>query len=303
MFKEMGAITTSGSAEYNFHHNILIDSTTTFNQYYKEVGEFVNHKLEHGYGYEVIEYYKVKVWNLDIMKNSKIKLHNKGKIDFLGYRSYSTSVTKFKKSNLSISPIKVDETIKKFSTMDIETIDINGIQTPIAISTCNAKTSKLFVIDHLLLQTSPELVIKNLWKDYFEYILSNLSLENMYIFAHNLGNFDGYYLYKGLINHFYPTDVESLIDESKSFISISLKTSGYNTKIIWKDSLRIFPISLAKLCQVFEVSGKLIKYDMRFNDLSLFNKPTIPILGVIVPDVVLLVKLVGNIYLHAMSLS
>jgi len=40
--------------------------------------------------------------------------------------------------------------------MDIETIEYNNIQTPIAISSCgvnNSKVeSKLFIIDHLLLQ-------------------------------------------------------------------------------------------------------------------------------------------------------
>ena len=85
MYKEMGNITSSGSSEFNIHHNVLINSTTTFNQYFNEISEFVNSNLEHGYGYEVIEYYKVKVWNLDLMKNAKIKIHNKGKIEFKGY--------------------------------------------------------------------------------------------------------------------------------------------------------------------------------------------------------------------------
>lgn len=86
-----------------------------------------------------------------------------------------------------------------------------------------------------------------------------------------MGNFDGYFLYKGLINYFNPSDVEAIIDESKSFITISLKTSTYDCKIIWKDSIRLFPISLDKLCQMFNVKGKFTKYDPRFNDISLFN--------------------------------
>lgn len=114
-----------GPGEFNFHHNVLISSSTTFTQYYNEVGELVNHKLEHGYGYEVIEYYKVRVWNLDVLQNAKIKLHNKGKIDFLGYRSYSTSAVK---SNIAINPIKVDKTINNFATMDIETMDVKGFK-------------------------------------------------------------------------------------------------------------------------------------------------------------------------------
>ena len=263
MHKEM-------KGEYNLHHNVLIDSTTTFNQYYNEVGNIVNSKLDHGYSIEVIEYYKVKVWNLDLMKNSQIKLSNKGKIDFLGYRSFSTSSSCLaKRGNISISPINVDKTTNKFGTMDIETMNINGIQTPVAISTCNGhmkKDSNLFLIDHLLLQTNPELALSNLWKSYFDYILkSGVNL----ILVHNLGNFDGYFLYKGLLNHFDPILVESLIDDSKSFISISLNIN--DIKIVWKDSLRIFPVSLDKLCEIFGLEGKLSKYDIRFNDISLFK--------------------------------
>lgn len=282
----MADLTSSGSTEFNFHHNVLINSTTTFNQYYNEVGEFVNHKLEHGYGYDVIEHYKVLVWNLDLMKNSKIKLHNKGKIEFLGYRKYSTArnvaVTILPETSLTtltsgklrntkkvfISPIGVDSTCSKFATMDIETMDINGVQEPVAISTCNSKTSKLFMIDSVLIKTSPELAIKNLWKEYFDYLLK---CGDKLVFAHNLGSFDGYHLFKGLLNNFDPMIVESLIDESKTFISITLNIN--DTKIVWKDSLRLFPVSLDLLCTTFKVEGKLNPYDQRFNDLSLFNKP------------------------------
>jgi hypothetical protein len=64
--------------------------------------------------------------------------------------------------------------------------------------------------------------------------------------------------------------VECLMDEAKTFISMSL--IGSNNKIVWKDSLRLFPVSLDNLCKMFNVSGKLSKYDTRFNNISLFNK-------------------------------
>jgi len=54
--------------------------------------------------------------------------------------------------------------MNKFSTMDLETMGINGIQIPIAISTCDAKTSKLFVIDSVLIKTYTELAVNKLWK-------------------------------------------------------------------------------------------------------------------------------------------
>jgi len=264
MFKGMSEVTSSGSNEYNFHHNVLIDSTTTFNQYYNEVGDFVNHKLEHGYGSEVIESYKVKVWNLDTMKNSKIKLYNKGKIDFLGYRKYSTFINR----KAVIAPIKPDSIINKLATMDIETMNINGNQIPVAISTCNSKLAKLFVIDPLLLNSSVDLAVKALWKQYFDYILK---CKDSIIFVHNLGNFDGYFLYKALLNHFDPIIVDTIIDEAKSFITITLNIN--DVKIVWKDSLRVFPVSLDKLCQTFNVKGKLVPYNIKFNDTSLFSNP------------------------------
>ena len=171
--------------------------------------------------------------------------------------------------SLNITPIKVDKSTNNFATMDIETMNINGIQMPVAISSCNGiykKNSQVFIIDPVLLQSFPELAINNLWKQYFDYLINSGS--NL-IFAHNLGNFDGYFLYKALINHFDPITVGCLIDDSKSFISITLNIN--NVKIVWKDSLRIIPVSLDKLCQVFNVEGKLSKYDIRFNDISLFN--------------------------------
>ena len=125
-------------------------------------------------------------------------------------------------------------------------MNVNGIETPVAISRCNSKTSKVFIIDNILLNSNLELAVTNLWKQYFDYILKK---EDLIIFANNLGSFDGYYLYKGLINHFYPIIVDALIDDSKSFISITLLIN--NVKIVWKDYLRIFPVSLDKLCDIF----------------------------------------------------
>jgi len=120
------------------------------------------------------------------------------------------------------------------------------------------------------LECSASLAVKDLWKQYFDYIIAaNARSGSNLIFAHNLGSFDGYFLYKALVNHFDPTIVNCLIDESKSFISISL---NYNNNIIvWKNSIRIFPMSLDKLCKLFGVEGKLSNYDIRFNDISLFN--------------------------------
>jgi hypothetical protein len=157
--------------------------------------------------------------------------------------------------------------------MDIETIKFYNTQVPIAISSCYAKESKVFVVDHVLLQSNTELALKQLWNKYFNYletIYNKLEVDKLTIFAHNLGDFDGYFLYKGLMNNYNPENISSIIDESNSFISIKLDDKF---SFEWKDSLRIFPISLDKLCKTFGVEGKLITCNIKFNSLELFNSP------------------------------
>lgn len=167
-------------------------------------------------------------------------------------------------------------------TMDIETINfsLTKVQIPIAISCCgfhkNKIETKIFLIDYKILQSDPELAVKQLWSNYFTYLESIIKnspiLDNLTIFAHNLGNFDGYFLSKGLLNHYNPEHVTSIIDESNSYISIKLNSaSGFIFE--WKDSLRIFPTSLDKLCKMFLVKGKLIPYNPKFQSVELFKNP------------------------------
>jgi|HubBroStandDraft_2_1064218.scaffolds.fasta_scaffold11044_2 hypothetical protein len=67
-----------------------------------------------------------------------------------------------------------------------------------------------------------------------------------------------------------PDQITALIDESKSFISIQ----HLNVPLIeWKDSLRIFPMSLDKLCKMFPVTGKTSPYNTDFSSIDLFDKP------------------------------
>lgn len=82
-----------------------------------------------------------------------------------------------------------------------------------------------------------------------------------------MGNFDGYFLYKGLLLNYNPTQITSIVDESNTFISIT----NLFPLIEWKDSLRIFPCSLDKLCKIFDVSGKSTRYNSEFNNINLFD--------------------------------
>ena len=161
--------------------------------------------------------------------------------------------------------------------MDLETIEFNKLQIPIAISSCgfynNNLDNQIFLIDHILLQTDPDLALQDLWNKYFNYLKKVIDNEpsiegKLTIFAHNLGNFDGYFLYKGLMLCYNPDHVTCIMDESNSFISIQ----HLDVPLIeWKDSLRIFPTSLDNLCKMFGVDSKISTYNPQFNSIDLFN--------------------------------
>lgn len=282
------------SKEYNLHSNVLVDNLTTFEDYYlyisKELDNYFN--LEYGYNNQTIIRFIVKVWNVDNDKNLKIKqTHNTlkwskrhiNKAISNNLRSYSTLVDR-KWSKGLISPLSLYnkngdlklESPKPFFTMDIETINFNNIQVPIAISSSGYNSSKIFLIDHTLLQQNVEAALYKLWAQYFTYletlIPSHLPYKQITIFAHNLGDFDGYFLYKALMNHYNPDKITSIIDDSNTFISISNLTHK-GLAFVWKDSLRIFPISLDKLCKVFNVEGKLMSYNPKFNSIDFFKAP------------------------------
>lgn len=282
--------------EFNLHSNILVDNLTSFEDYYLYISKELNnyYNLEYGYSSETIIRFVVKVWNVDNKQNLHIKqthntlkwsrrYFNQQNISPSSLRLFSTS-TITKASHWSkglITPLSLYknngklklENPKPFFTMDLETINFNNIQVPIAISSSSANESKLFLIDHVLLQSNSELAVKQLWSKYFTYLEKldvNLIGQGLTIFAHNLGKFDGYFLYKALMNHYNPDIITSIIDDSNTFISIKLNTS---IPFEWKDSLRIFPISLDKLCKVFGVDGKLIPYNPKFNSIDLFKSP------------------------------
>jgi hypothetical protein len=228
-------------------------------------------------------------------------LTNHGHGNPLSVRSYSTLNNKkwfTKASEGLINPISLynkkgvlkQQEIKPIFTMDLETVYLEIVKSEvvIAISSCGVNNgvleNKIFLIDPVLLNSNYELATKELWNKYFNY-LESLELNNvdkLVIFAHNLGDFamamDGYFLYKGLMSCYNPENLTSIIDESNSFISIKL-LSGIKTGLSFefKDSLRIFPMSLDKLCAMFGVNGKSTSYhgNPKFNSLELFNNPNL----------------------------
>ena len=169
------------------------------------------------------------------------------------------------------------EFVKLFFTIDLETITLNGQEIVVAISSCGFHNNKIhnemFLIDYNLMLNDVTLATKQLWANYFDYlekVVNNLNMNtNLIIFAHNLGAFDGYFIYRGLMMCYNPEQLSALIDESNKFISIT--SSIPQLSIEFKDSLRIFPVSLEKLCKMFGVLGKFIPYDLKFNNINMFN--------------------------------
>jgi DNA polymerase type B, organellar and viral len=91
-------------------------------------------------------------------------------------------------------------------------------------------------------------------------------------FMHNLGNFDGYFLFLGLLN-LYKNTTQPIIDLDNKFVQIS------NKEILgtsFKDSLRMFDVSLNKLCINFNIESKIGgKYDNKFNNPEILNNPSL----------------------------
>lgn len=257
--------------EFCFHHNVLITNNTTFEDYYKKVKDIITQNYDEGYPVDVIPSFKVMVWNMDNVKNKRIKItkntttNNKFNLLVNNRKFHSSSA-----GCNSIKPLK-DEilgALDSFASMDIETINYNDIQIPVAISFSSDHLNKLFLIKlpQIINNININKSVDVLWLEFFTFINRNPFAT---IFVHNLGSFDGYFLYKAISNHFNPDVVSTIIDNHNKFISISIKLA--NGKITWKDSYRIFPVSLDNLCGVFNVPGKSSIYNQKFNDLSLFN--------------------------------
>lgn len=160
------------------------------------------------------------------------------------------------------------------ATIDLETIEFNNNQIPISISfsyILNGKLITIFeLINYNMLLENPEQAVKLFWLNFMNKV-NDLNLHKIVIFSHNLGSFDGYFIFKGLLE--LPgvniDKVSSIIDELHKFISININWK--ETSIIFKDSLRVFPVSLKELCKTFEVEGKLFPYNPKFNSISLFS--------------------------------
>jgi hypothetical protein len=137
--------------EVNLHSNVLINNLTSFEEYYDSISDDMDNysNLQYGYNSQLIIKFIVKAWDVSNLKNVRIKTtHNAITIERKSVRSYSTVASTFltKKdwSKGLITPLSLFDKKGKLMldhpkaifTMDIETIKLNGFQTPIAISSC-----------------------------------------------------------------------------------------------------------------------------------------------------------------------
>lgn len=164
--------------------------------------------------------------------------------------------------------------------MDIETVKIPNvtIQIPALISIAYINNNKhwknkCFILNKTIFKDKGlDYALNYMWKQVFNYLSKHIKLNNnkSIIFMHNLGSFDGFYIFNGLIRWIDKDNIETIIDKENDFIQISCKYNG--VILVWKDSLRIFDVKLNILCETFDVKGKLTDYNKNWNDLEfLFN--------------------------------
>jgi hypothetical protein len=173
------------------------------------------------------------------------------KIKYLYTNGVEEFMFKEKKVNY-ISTKKNKDSFKgtQFITMDLETKSINGILTPYCVSIFNGKTvSSFYITDFKDSKELLENAIKSLMKK--EY--------NGYkIYLHNFSYFDGIFLLS--IITALSDDVKILIRDSRI---IDVKVGFEKSKIFFRDSLLMIPISLAKAAKSFSVEDKG-KFPYRF---------------------------------------
>jgi DNA polymerase type B, organellar and viral len=262
---------------FYIHKNIIVDENTTVYNYIEKIQNSIHIFYESGYPLHIFNILQVKFWDIEPLKSSRALKNNKKSIHPLRRDFHSSClVNKIDGLNL-IKPLKIPQVInrKLIATMDIETVEFNGIQYPICLTFAYYLNNQLItiveLIDYNLFLNNQERAIKILWINFMDK-LNNLKLKkNCVIFSHNLGSFDGYFIYKGLLDlpDIDINNVTSIIDDLHRFINIQL--SWKDNKFIFKDSLRVFPVSLKDLCGLFGVDGKLHPYNPLYKKIELFE--------------------------------
>ena len=165
----------------------------------------------------------------------------------------------------SIKPEKVISDSDSFCTIDIETVSINGIQTPYLI--CG------YIYGNFIFEYADDLTEEaqnKMFHNFISKLLQKRQIKNVY--AHNLSGFDGILLLKHLINYD-RLSVKPIIFNGKLMgIAASYleddneKTKPFNFK--FKDSYLLLPIPLRKLCTSFKVPTVKSHFPFLLSDIN-----------------------------------
>lgn len=191
-----------------------------------------------------------------------------------------------------IYPLKRSGKLKNniICTLDIETIEWLGPQIPICITFAYESEQSLkyiiVIIDHELLIVDKNKAIKNMWLEFYQKVMDENIGNSLIIYSHNLGAFDGYFIFPSLYDIAdSSSNVVPLTDDKNKFILINYTsiTEKWDedigemdlTLLNWKflDSYRLFPASLNDLCKIYGLEGKISQYDNSWNNIELFNDP------------------------------
>ncbi len=164
------------------------------------------------------------------------------------------------KNKYCINPLvgsKVDSTL--YYVLDIETFSYMDVQLPYAISYKGEGPIKTFhLYDYLV---SSEVVTAS--NTMMITALKSLMLSStgkIYVYTHNLGTFDGYFLFKVFLKMCDRCeDIKILKDDGDSFIEIRFNN------IILRDSLRLFPASLKQLGLLCSLPIAKLPFNYRVN--------------------------------------
>ena len=197
--------------------------------------------------------------------------------------------TYFKKSN--ITPLSIPHNIIPMGiiAMDIETMKhpdmehqipvlvtislLPGLDTKLNLEPINS----LFHINKAAWgYKGLDLAIKDMWYQVFQYLYREIECSHTsrnVIFLHNLGGFDGDFILKALLLQFGKDCVQSMMDKEHHFIQIEAQVmkGGEQKLLVFKDSLRLFDVTLEKLCENFGVKGKISPYNKSWQNLHLFT--------------------------------
>lgn len=214
----------------------------------------------------------LKFYNGKVINN----LYSSSQINKFNIRAYNSKENYFtpltKKENFL-------DNYKNIVTVDIETMFLNDTtkHVPVMITIAyyninkyNKLITNFFLINiHDIKNEGYEYAANNMWQNFFNYLLDYIDPSSV-IFTHNLGSFDGLFIYYNLLNKTKNINKNSsIIDKDNKFIQIIANIEGH--KFTFKDSMRIFPVSLNDLCEAFNVQGKISKHKDEWSKFNLFN--------------------------------